>query len=76
MYMKANLSNSIYQQRKAGPGLTTECGMLINNRPDSVTGIQQAVQIKKAMRKSEKVVMMAESVAMGNQMGGSSNCMG
>lgn len=63
--MKANLSNSIYQQKSAKPGLNPECGMLINNRPDSISGIQKAVEIKKAMRRAEKISTMSEAVSIG-----------
>mgnify|MGYP003337292657 FL=1 len=64
--INANLSNSIYQQKKAGPGLTMECGMMINNRPDSTTGIQKAVEIKKMAKRMEKISTMAEAVAQGS----------
>jgi len=70
-----DLSNSIYQQKKAGPGLTMECGMMINNRPNSRTGIQKAVEVKNVMKRSEKVSIMAEAVSLGNMSKGDS-CMG
>jgi hypothetical protein len=60
------LSNSIYQQSGANFGLTVNKGMLINNRPDGQTGIQQAAQAKKVVKKAEKVQMMAEAVFLGN----------
>lgn len=63
---KADLSNSIYQQKGAGFGLNVSDGMLINNRSDSQTGIQQAAQVKKAMYNAEKVSRMAEAVYLGN----------
>lgn len=65
---KANLSNSIYQQRGAGFGLNVNDGMLINNRPDGQTGIQQAVQLKKTIKRAEKVATYTEAIAMGNRM--------
>jgi hypothetical protein len=68
--MKVNLSNSIYQQKKAGPGLSVECGMLINNRPNSTTGIQKAAEMRKIMKKMEKISTISEAVAMG----GVNNC--
>ncbi len=40
-------------------------GRLINNRPDSVTGIQQAVAIKKELKKAQKTEMYANAVALG-----------
>ena len=63
---KKDLSNSIYQQSGANFGLTVNKGMLINNRPDGQTGIQQAAQAKKVVKKAEKVQMMAEAVFLGN----------
>ena len=63
---KKDLANSIYQQRGANFGLTMNGGMEINNRPDGVTGIQQAAQIKKATHNAEKVSRMAEAVFLGN----------
>jgi hypothetical protein len=63
---KKDLSNSIYQQRGSNFGLTVNGGMLINNRPDGQTGIQQAAEAKKIMKKSQKVQMMAEAVFLGN----------
>ena len=63
---KKDLSNSVYQQSGANFGLTVNKGMLINNRPDGQTGIQQAAQAKKVVKKAEKVQMMAEAVFLGN----------
>ena len=63
---KKDLSNSVYQQSGANFGLTVNKGMLINNRPDGQTGIQQAVTAKKVVKKMEKVQMMAEAVFLGN----------
>jgi hypothetical protein len=72
---KFDLSNSVYN------GLTVKNGRLINNRPDGVSGIRQAVDINKALKKSEKISMMAQAVRMGNNlsemdemMGGCSEC--
>ena len=63
---KADLSNSIYQQKGANFGLSVNDGMMINNRPDGVTGIRQIADLKKSVKKAEKVQMMAESVYLGN----------
>jgi len=63
---KAELSNSIYQQKGANFGLTVNDGMLINNRPDGQTGIQQAAQIKKAAYNAQKISRMADAVYLGN----------
>lgn len=45
--------------------LTVKGGRLINNRPDSVTGIQQAAAIKKELKKAQKVEMYSKAVALG-----------
>lgn len=74
MKMNPNLSNSIYQQKKAGFGLTMECGMMINNRPDSITGIQQAVNLKRITKRMEKISTMSEAMSI-SQMG-SCDCKG
>jgi hypothetical protein len=63
---KKDLSNSIYQQKGASFGLTVNKGMEINNRPDGQTGIRQAADVKKVVKKAEKVQMMAEAVFLGN----------
>jgi len=65
-----NLSNSVYQQQGSGMGLTVKDGMLINNRPDGVTGIKQACELKKMMKRAEKVSMYAEAMTISNPMGG------
>ena len=43
-------------------GLTVKNGRLINNRPNGVTGIQQAAQIKKEMKRQEKISLMEEAI--------------
>lgn len=61
------LSNSIYASKlMLGNGLDVQGGRLINNRPDSMTGIAQAAVAKKAMKRVEKVSMIADGVAMGD----------
>lgn len=61
--MNPNLSNSIYQQKNAMPGLGMECGMMINNRPNSTTGIQKAVETKKMLKRMEKVSVYADAMS-------------
>lgn len=63
---KANLSNSIYQRSGSGYGLTQKNGMLINNRPDGVTGIQEAVSLRKSIKRAEKISTYSEAVMLGN----------
>ena len=63
---KEDLSNSIYQQNGADFGLTVNKGMLINNRPDGQTGIQQAAQLKSEVKRAKKIDMYAEAVMLGN----------
>lgn len=48
-------------------GLTIKNGRLINNRPTGTTGIQEAVQIKKDLKKAKKLEMYSEGVSLGIQ---------
>lgn len=64
--MKVNLSNSIYQQKGSGYGLNVKDGMLINNRLNSQTGIQEAIQLKQSLKRAQKVAALSEGVALGN----------
>ena len=48
--------------------LTVRNGRLINTRPNDVTGIQQAIQIKKDLKREKKVSMMAEAFQRGEMM--------
>jgi len=68
MKMNPSLENSIYQQKNAGLGLTMECGMMINNRPDSRTGIAKAVDLKNSLRRAEKTSIYAQGMVQGSQM--------
>ena len=63
---KADLSNSIYQQKGANFGLSVNDGMMINNRPDGQTGIRQVADLKKAVKRADKIQMMSEAVYLGN----------
>lgn len=49
-------------------GLTVKNGRLINNRPNGVTGIQEAVQTKKMIRREEKISMMREAMYQADMM--------
>lgn len=71
---KVNLGNSIYQQKGSGYGLNVKDGMLINNRPDGQTGIQQAAQMKKSIKRAEKIATYSEAIAMGNRMSDMGDC--
>ncbi len=48
-------------------GLTIKNGRLINNRPNGITGIQEAAQIRKDLKKAEKLQMYSEAVSLGIQ---------
>jgi hypothetical protein len=48
-------------------GLTIKNGRLINNRPTGTTGIQEAAQIRKDLKKAEKLQMYSEAVSLGIQ---------
>jgi hypothetical protein len=58
---KLDMRNSVY-------GLTVSGGRLINNAPDGQTGIAQAAQIKKAIKRAEKISMISEGVRIGDMM--------
>jgi hypothetical protein len=61
---RVNLSNSIYQQKGAGIGLSVSNGMLINNRMDSTTGIQKACEINKMKKVAQKAEVMSSAMMM------------
>ena len=48
-------------------GLTIKNGRLINNRPNGVTGIQEAAKIKQDQKKAKKLEMYSQAVALGIQ---------
>lgn len=60
------LSDSIYSKSMMGNGLDVKNGRLINNRPCGMTGIAEAAASKKAMKRMDKVEMIASGVSMGN----------
>jgi hypothetical protein len=61
------LSNSIYANgMMGGSGLDVKNGRLINNRPDGMTGLAQCAINKKAMKRMDKIDMIASGVSMGN----------
>lgn len=71
MKQPLNLRNSIYQQKTANnsySGLTVNDGMLINNRPDGQTGIAQMSQMRKSIRKAEKISIIARGNSMSEMM--------
>ena len=43
------------------PGLTVKDGRLQNSRPDGVTGIQHAADMRKMLKREEKISMMEEA---------------
>jgi|TARA_R110000824_G_scaffold283061_2_gene471387 hypothetical protein len=43
-------------------GLTIKNGRLINNRPDGMTGIQQAANIKRIVDEDRKIKMIADGI--------------
>jgi len=59
------LKNSIYQQRGVN-GLQVKDGMLINDRPDSRTGIAKIADMRKAEKYTNKVNMMADGYVLGD----------
>ena len=47
---------------KGTPGLTVKDGRLQNDRPNGVTGIQHAADMRKMMKREEKISMMEEAM--------------
>ena len=43
-------------------GLTIKNGRLINNRPDGMTGIQQAANMKRIIDEDRKIKMIADGI--------------
>lgn len=68
------LSGSIYANSQKYSGLTVKNGRLINNRPDGQTGIAQAADIRKSMKKAEKVMIVAKGTAIGEMMSDMGGC--
>jgi len=72
MRKKLDLMDSIYANR----GLTVRNGRLINHAPDGVSGIRQAADMNKALKKGEKISMMAEAIRIGNNLSEMDEMMG
>ena len=47
-------------------GLTVRDGRLINNRPDDKNGIEKAAELRKAIKRADKINMISEGVALGD----------
>ena len=45
-------------------GLRVEKGRLINDRPNGITGIAQAAQLRKTLHRAKKVDMMADGIEL------------
>ena len=43
-------------------GLTVKNGRLVNDRPNGVTGIEEASMVRKAMKREKKVSMIADGI--------------
>jgi hypothetical protein len=73
---KLNFGNSVYQTKSSGSfdGLTMKGGRLVNNRPDGQTGIAQAADIRKSMKRAEKIMVVAKGTAMGEMMSDMGEC--
>jgi pyruvate-formate lyase len=49
-------------------GLTIKNGRLINNRPNNITGIQEAANIRRAAKRARKMEEIAEGIRLAEQM--------
>jgi hypothetical protein len=47
---------------KSMGGLTVKNGRLVNDRPNGVTGIEEAGMVRKAMKREKKVSMIADGI--------------
>jgi hypothetical protein len=66
---RLKLTDSVYQQKGANPvGLSVSGGMLINNRPCSTTGIKQMADLKKEMKRQDKISMISEAILRAEDM--------
>jgi hypothetical protein len=45
-------------------GLRVEKGRLINDRPNGITGIAQAAQLRKTLHRAKKVDMIADGIEL------------
>jgi hypothetical protein len=64
---RLSIKNSIYQGGYGGTssGLTVKDGRLINNRPDSQTGIAEMAKMRAEAKRQAKIDMIAEGYARG-----------
>ena len=66
---KLSIKNSIYQGGGGSmDGLTVKNGRLMNNRPDSQSGIAEMAQMRAEAKRQAKIDMMAEGYAKGEMM--------
>ena len=49
-------------------GLTIKNGRLINNRPNGMTGIEEAAKMRKAVKRARKMEEIAEGIRMAESM--------
>ena len=45
-------------------GLTMKNGRMVSTRPDGISGIQEAAEIKKAMKRAKKISMIADGITL------------
>ena len=51
-----------FTKTKTMEGLRIQNGRLINDRPDSITGLQRMALMKKAIKRQEKISMMVDAM--------------
>jgi len=47
-------------------GLTVKDGRLINNRPNSMNGIEKGAELRNSSRRAAKLELYSEAIALGN----------
>jgi hypothetical protein len=65
---RMSIKNSVYQVYGGSTeGLTVKNGRLINNRPDSKTGIAEMAEVRAEAKRQAKIDMIAEGYALGEE---------
>jgi hypothetical protein len=49
---------------KSMGGLKVDDGRLVNDRPDGISGLQEAIDIKSRVKKAKKVNLISEGIRM------------
>jgi hypothetical protein len=64
MSKKVTCKSSNQNNKENMNGLDVKNGRLINNRPNGISGIQEAAMIKKAVKKMKKIEIIADGIKL------------